>query len=301
MRVLFADDQMPEDDIADADIFDTIRLLHPEWNEGFVRAFEVMRRALRAVSEDNEITVARRLEDALSLVRSKEFDVAIIDLGWYGDDDVSEAEKSTAGWKISTVLDEVDQQNPQRAATAQIIFSARFDTHPELGERAASKGRLPFLKPYHERYTIPLESKIETDKSGDKIEAACQTLRATLSFIEHQRALATTPGRNLERNFNALLKTASDGIARAVKREKQWDFLTRLLLTLGILIVLAGVVSMFYVGVPEGAVTAAVGIIVGLIPRLMFGELHKTRAEIQTATKNLINLVKQAQALQESP
>jgi hypothetical protein len=300
MRVLFADDQIPDDDIPDEKIIDTVRLKYPKAQDGFIRAFEVMRRARRAVSDDNEVTVARRFEDALSLVRSQEFDVAIIDLGWYADHSVPEADRATAGWKIANALEQADQQHPQRPATAQIIYSARFDTHPELGERAASKGRLPFLKPYHERFTVPLESEVETEASGDKVQAACQSLRATLSFIERQRT-STSPQDNLERNFNVLLKTASDGVARAVEREKQWDFLTRVLLTMGILIVLAGVVSMFFIGVPQGAVTAAVGVIVGLIPRLMYGELHKARDEIQTATTNLSNLVKQAQALQDKP
>ncbi len=299
MRVLFADDQIPDDDIADEKIFDAIRQKYPRAQDGFIRAFEVMRRAQRAVSEDNEVTVARRFQDALSLVQSGEFDVAIIDLGWYADHSVPEPDRPTAGWKIAKSLEEADQQHPERAATAQIIYSARFDTHPELGERAANKGRLPFLKPYHERFTIPLESKVETASSGDKVEAACQSLRATLSFIDRQRAMATSPRDNLERNFNVLLKTASDGIERAVKRERQWDLLTRVLLSIAILIVLAGVVSTFFIGVPEGAVTAAVGIVVGLIPRLMYGELQKTRNEIQTATSNLSGLVKQAQALQD--
>jgi uncharacterized membrane protein len=56
-------------------------------------------------------------------------------------------------------------------------------------------------------------------------------------------------------------------------------------------------VSLFFLGVPQGAVTAAVGIVVGLIPRLMYGELHKTRDEIQAAMKNLSDLVSQAQGL----
>ena len=296
MRVLFADDQIPDDDIPDEKVFDTLKLKYPQAQDGFIRAFEVMRCAQRMVSEDNEVTVARRFDDALSLVRSQQFDVAIIDLGWYADHSVGKADQATAGWKIANALDEADRQHPQRLATAQIIYSARFDTHPEMAERAASKGRLPFLKPYHERFTIPLESGVGTEASGDKVQAACQSLRATLSFIERQRTSAS-PEDNLERNFNVLVKAASDGVARAVTREKQWDLLTRVLLSMAILIVLAGVVSTFFIGAPEGAVTAAVGIIVGLIPRLMYGELSKVRGEIQAAMKNLSKLVEQAQDL----
>lgn len=160
MRVLFADDQIPEDDIPDDKVVQTLRQKYPRpEDEGFVRAFEVMRRARRAVSEDNEVTVARTLEEALSVARTQDFDVAIIDLGWFADPAVGEADRATAGWKIANTLDEADRQHPDRPPTAQIIYSARFDTQPQLGEMAARKGKLPFLKPYKERFTIPLESQ----------------------------------------------------------------------------------------------------------------------------------------------
>ena len=301
MRVLFADDQIPDDDIPDDKIADAVRQEIPGAPEGFIRAFTVMRRARQAVSEDHDVTVARRLKDALSLVRTRDFDVAIIDLGWYADLSVREAERATAGWKIATALDEADQQHPQRPPTAQIIYSARFGTQPQLAERAASKGRLPFLKPYKDQFTIPLETQAGTKMSGDAVEAACQSLRATLSFVEHVRTSGTSLHDNAQRNLNVLLNTASDGVTRAAKRERQWDSLTRIMLALSIVIILTGIVSVFFLGVPEGAVTAAVGIVVGLIPRLMYGELHKARDEIQAATKNLSNLVDKAQALLGKP
>lgn len=297
MRVLFADDQIPDDTIPDEKVFQAIRQKYPKAQDGFIGAFEVMRRARRAVSEDNEVTVARRFQDALSLVRTREFDVAIIDLGWYADPSVRAADRKTAGWQIADALDEADWQHPQRAPTAKVIYSARFDSQPQLGEVAAKKGRLPFLKPYHERFTIPLESQERTAESEDKVEAACQSLRATLSFIEHVRGPGKSLRDNIDQDLSVLRKTATDGVARAVEREKRWDRLTRILVTIGILIVLTGVVSLFFFGVPEGAVTAAVGIVVGLIPRLMYGELHKAREEIQHATESLSNSVKQVQTL----
>lgn len=297
MRVLFADDQIPDDGIPDGKIADAVRQAIPAAREGFIEAFKVMRRARQAVGEDHDVTVASSIEEALRLVRTEDFDVAIIDLGWYADPAVPEAERAMAGWKIAAALDEADQRHPQRTPTAQIIYSARFGTQPQLAERAASRGRLPFLKPYKEQFTIPLESQAGMKKSEDRVEAACQSLRATLSFIEHVRTSGTSPQENVERNMTVLLQTASDGVSRAVDRERKWDSLTRILLALSIAIVLTGVVSLFFFGVPQGAVTAAVGIVVGLIPRLLYGELHKTRAEIQAATNNLSNLVEQAQAL----
>jgi hypothetical protein len=287
MRVLFADDQIPDEEIPDEDIFQAMRAVYPQAQEGFIRAFQVMRRAHRAVSEDNHVVVAHRFQDAMSLVQTQEFDVAIVDLGWYADKSIRESERAAAY-----------ERRPDQPPTAQIIYSARFDSQPQLGERAASRGKLPFLKPYHERFTIPLESREAVIESADKVEAACQSLRATLSFIEHVRGSEATPALALQRDLNVLRKAASDGLSRAVEREKRWDQLTRVLLTISIVIVLAGVVSLFFFGVPEGAVTAAVGVVVGLIPRLMFGELHKAREEIQGATDNVNALLIAAQRRQ---
>ena len=298
MRVLFADDQIPDDEIPDKDLYETIKKKYQTTDEDvrFIEAFKVMRRAKRAVSEDNKVTVARRFKDALSLVRNQDFDVAIIDLGWYADDSISETiERSQAGWVIADALDEADQQHPERSPTAQIIYSARFNSSPGLGEIAANKGRLPFLKPYEEQATISLKSRERTKEREDREAAACQSLRATLSFIGHLRASAASSQVN--RSLDLLLNEAEQGVKRAAKRESRWDFLTLILVSASIAIVLTGVIGLFFFGVPQGAVTAAVGIVVGLIPKLMYGELRETRKQIQTATENLTALVEQARTL----
>jgi len=298
MRVLFADDQIPDDKIADKDLYEAIKQKYRLTDEDieFIEAFKVMRRAKRAVSEDNKVTVARRFKDALSLVQDQNFDVAIIDLGWYEDDSVPKTiEPGQAGWAIADALGEADQHHPERPPTAQIIYSARFNESPELGEIAASKGRLPFLKPYDEQATIPLKSRQSTKERKDREDAACQSLRATLSFIGHLRASATSSQVN--RSLDLLLNEAEQGVQRAAKRENRWDSLTLILNSVSIAIVLTGVIGLFFFGVPAGAVTAAVGIVVGLIPKLMYGELGETRKQIQTATENLSALVEQARTL----
>lgn len=297
MRVLFADDQIPEDDIPDDRIGEAIRCRYPAAADGFIEAFKVMRRARRAVSEDNDVTVARSFKEAMSLVRNQDFDVAIIDLGWYADLALPEQDREFAGWKIADALDEADRLRPQRPPTAQIIYSARFGSRPELGEIAAGKARLPFPKPYEERFTIPLGSPAALSGQGTGEKAYHQTLRATLTFIGRWQASGTSLQDNVNRNVNLLLNTAARGVARAEARERQWNLLALILASAGALIVLAGVVSLFYLGVPQGAVTAAVGIVTGLVPRLMYGELHRASREIQTATKDLRTLVRQAQGL----
>lgn len=300
MRVLFADDQIPDDDIPDGKIFETIKKKFQltDQDDGFARAFEVMRHAKRAVSEGNDVVVARNFEEAMSLAKTQSFDAAIIDLGWYADESV--ADPATAGWKIGDALAEADHEHPDRPPTAQIVYSARFTDSPQLGEIAAKKLRLPMPKPYAERYTIPLGSLARTAKNDKAEDAACQSLRATLSFIEHVRASGTDRRADRMRTLDTLLSAATTGMTLARKREEQWNRLTQVVVTLSVLIVLAGVVSLFFLGVPQGAVTASVGIVTGLISKVMYTQLQKAQNEIHTAAKELSEFVTQAQALTSS-
>jgi CheY-like chemotaxis protein len=301
MRVLFADDQIPDDSIPDREIVQRMLERYGTKNAPFANAFVVMRRAKESVSEDHQITVARTHAEALTLASNQEFDAAIIDLGWAGDLSVPEQERRAAGWRIADAIEAADALSPDRIPTALIMYSARFGSHPDLAERAASKGRLPIAKPYEERATIPLDTLPREGEGKDRIDAACESLRATLSFIEQQRESRISLLDIQLKNLEVLRRTATEGVARAGKRAGQWDDLTRVFLSLSIVIVLAGVVGMLFLGVAQGSATAAVGIVVGLIPRLMYGELHKARAEIQLAYQNLITLTEQARSLSEGP
>jgi CheY-like chemotaxis protein len=301
MRVLFADDQIPDDSIPNQEVVQRILEIYHTDYVPFANAFVVMRRARESVSEDHQVTVARTHAEALTLAANQEFDAAIIDLGWWADQSVPEQERRTAGWRIADAIESADALNPDRIPTALIMYSARFGSHPDLAERAASKGRLPIAKPYEERATIPLDTLPEGGEGKDRVDAACESLRATLSFIEQQRESRMSLLDVQLKNLETLRRAATEGVERADKRAGQWDLMTRVLLSLSIVIVLAGVVGMLFLGVAQGSATAAVGIIVGLIPRLMYGELQKARAEIQLAYRNLIALTEQARSLSEGP
>lgn len=286
VRVLFADDQLPDEAIPSNQVFDSIRRRYPEAQEGFIRAFEVMRRARQAVAEDNSVAVANRFDKALEMIRSQAFDVVLIDLGWYADPSVPEVEQPTAGWHLAEAVDAEDELHPERPRTAQVIYSARFDSQPELAQKAAAKGRLPLVKPYAERWTLPLQDSTRMAQATDRVEASCQSLCAVLAFIERVRSQALA-GPDVDRDTRLRLKAVVDGIARANERERHWDRLTRWTLGLALLVMLSGVVSMFFFGLAEGVVTAAVGVVVGLIPRLLYGELSKVRQEIQRAEEKM--------------
>jgi hypothetical protein len=282
LRILFADDQIPDDEIPDDEIVTVVSKQYPDPSaKAYVRAFPLMRQVVQRVREGNEVTVARRFQEALDVVGKKQFDVAIIDLGWWGDDSVAREERANAGWKLADAIDRADALHPDRPATAQIVYSARFASHPELSIQAASKGKLPCFKPYGEQVSMPLPAVDEPEDLSRRTDAASQSLYAAVSFIEHLRAT------DAQRTVNRLWQTAQDGLLRANQRERQWDTMTRTLIIIGVVIIFAGIVASLFLGVPQGIVTTASGVVLTLIPRLTYGELKKTRDEIKAARRDV--------------
>jgi hypothetical protein len=283
LRVLMADDQIPDKDIPDNQVVAEYRRRYPgKNNEGFVAAFGIMRKLVHTMSDGFSVDVANHHSDALNLVQMKHFDVAIIDLGWWVDRESLDS-AMTAGWAIIDAIQRNDMEHPERRPTALIIYSARFETNADISEKAAQRGILPFYKPYGERHSIPLgddEVPKKAPSRADQELAASKSLRAVVSFIEHLR------GSSGSGQAERLLQAAHAGLRSAETRDKKWDRLTRVLMTLGILIIFAGVVALFLGQVQEGVVTAASGAVIALISKLLFGQLGKARAEMREAQRN---------------
>jgi hypothetical protein len=143
-RILFADDQIPDKDIADGNIKAEIQRKHPSWPEAFIGGFPAMRQALKTLKDAGytSITVSRTASDAMSLAREKEFDLAIIDLRWEPDESLSRDDSDAYGWKICDEIDKADKKK-NRKSTPQIIYSSRVAEESSIGLQAASKGKLP--------------------------------------------------------------------------------------------------------------------------------------------------------------
>ena len=278
LRVLIADDQIPDDDIPDGDVLTHARERYPQASDGFIQAFGVMREAVNILRDGCNVTVAWRFGRALDLIQSERFDVAIIDLGWAGDAEVPRRDERTAGWKLIDALRDADARHPDRQPTAQIIYSSRFEIHPNLGQEAAEKGILPFYKPYGERHSLPLGDDPEKSLSRqERVRVASESLRAVVKFIEHLRT------RDVER----LLQSAHEGIIRANKDQHDWHRLALFTVAAGVLIVLVGVVVSLFGHVSEGTVSVLSGVVVSLIPKLVYGRLDRANAEIKHARYEL--------------
>jgi hypothetical protein len=164
LRILFADDQIPNDNIHDEDIEKTLKQEHPQWSEGFLNAFVAMRQSVRTLRNAGyDVTLARTVKDALDFAKSTHFDIAIVDLGWFADESLSRVEQEYKGWEICAAIDEADKLS-QSQPTPQIIYSNRFVEDAAISMQAADRGKLPVYKNYK--------------------AATHESLRASVKFIE---------------------------------------------------------------------------------------------------------------------
>lgn len=164
LRVLFADDQIPAEDIPDIDIITVLKKKYPTAPPGFINAFLPVRHAVKTLRDGYyDVTVARTYEEAINYIKINHFDIAIVDLRWDADEKVPESQSDNMGWAICDAIEEADK-GTKLPPTFQIVYSSRFQSEPHLAIRAAQESKLPVFKSYN--------------------EAGSQALLATVNFIE---------------------------------------------------------------------------------------------------------------------
>jgi hypothetical protein len=100
-RVLMADDQIPNEDIPDSRVITEYRRQYPgKSNKGLAAAFVVMRRLVHTMREGFSVDIANHHADVLNLVQTRQYDVAIVDLGWWVDRESLGTSCMTAGWSM---------------------------------------------------------------------------------------------------------------------------------------------------------------------------------------------------------
>lgn len=282
--ILFADDQIPEDQIADQDIREVIAQRYPEAQQGFILAFEKMRGIVKALRERNySVTVASTYKKAMELATDRHFDIAIIDLGWFGDHSLESSVRDTAGWDISNRIEQADKKLSPHQPTARIIYSSRFASSPEISEKASRLGILPFFKVYSERDSYPIatdkKSPAVQQRSADRDAANKNSLAAAVGFIEHLIRARTV-------EMDAALKILGD----AETNEKRWEFITISCIVISVTLVAVSVLSVVLFNKPVTIVTAISGAITALIPKLFYDQLKASRNQINAAMERVMKL-----------
>jgi CheY-like chemotaxis protein len=145
LHIFVADDQIPPSNVSEREFRESILAKYGPEAKPFLDQCVFMGEIVQALRDSGyRVTVARTYSDAVKEISHGEFDLAIIDLGWFMDSSLPKEERPAAGWSLCQQLDDKDEQRGKR--TPQILFSSRFPKEPELSREAARRRKLPLFK-----------------------------------------------------------------------------------------------------------------------------------------------------------
>jgi len=156
IRVLFADDQWPYDqteqnaDVKDAilkEISDKLRAANKDPELAFSNDFAWFQGLRQHLNERFEVVPARTFADAkAALLERNKFDIAVIDLSWYGDAHLPSGQRENAGLKLLDFLQ--DQNDKDQGYKPILAFSQNFEKDLQLMSLVLEKGAFPVPKMY---------------------------------------------------------------------------------------------------------------------------------------------------------
>lgn len=265
-KIFFADDQIPEDDIPDYKIIETLKERYPRYatQNDYLEGYLVLRKAVNALrASDCKVEIATTYDDAISKANERDYDIAIVDLGWDNLRTLPEKERDFAGWDISEALENRDKKLGKKP-TPQIIFSNKFAKDEAASSRAAQELKLPLYKTYN--------------------EAGSQALRAAVEFI---RAQLNQPDPFLER----LKQKYERFIDVDFIQQQRWFLFTAVFVGVSLILLLIGLSAALFGMISIGVVTSASSIITGAISLLLFTRLDKTQKDLKASRAELVELI----------
>jgi CheY-like chemotaxis protein len=276
LNILVADDQIPPTDIPENKFRESV--LNQFGDTPQVRAFLEQCMFMGKIVESlrdygHSVTTARTYQDAQKKISQGEFDLAIVDLGWYMDSSLSEQDKPVAGWSLCKQLDDKDQQSGKR--TPQILFSSRFPEHPELSDRAARSQKLPLFK----------EATVNVRNS---LLAAVGFLEATL---EAQRSVNPADTSYFVRELQNI---ALSLFKEPMRDYRRWAVLTLICVGTSLLLLVVGVGLAFTKRLPVGTLSAIVSLITGTISGLLYKRLNSAQRALENLRHDVLKQVKDA-------
>ncbi len=152
LRVLFADDEIPYGDRRDATRRDEIIAHDPSVDDAaYARVTREMRSAVIALeSAGYDVIVARTISESLALIDTGDFEVAIIDLGWWGDGEIDVDRRPAAGWQLIRRMDAIAEKR-SRPRPPTIMYSMRYLDDKTLAMEAVNGRHIATSEELHGR------------------------------------------------------------------------------------------------------------------------------------------------------
>jgi CheY-like chemotaxis protein len=275
LHILVADDQIPPGDVPEQDFRNRIlgQFGDNPHTRGFVEQCAFMGETVQALRDSGyRVTAVRTYNDARKEISRGDFDLAIIDLGWYMDDSIPEQDRPAAGWSLCEQLDAKDERTGKK--TPQILFSSRFPSEPELSREAARRQKLPIFK--------------------EATAVVRNSLMAAVGFVEATLSARRSAGATGSSHFEQELQNIALSLFKEPLREhRRWAFLTLLFVGFSLALLAAGVV-LVYAGAAEVAtLTSVTSLVSGTISSLLYRRLGSSQRALQNLRSDVL---KQLQA-----
>jgi len=261
LKVLFADDQIPPDEIPDNGIDKWVQEEYANRDEKFKRGFGETRKTVECLRVGGyHVTTARTLKEAQNLIQESHFDIAIIDLGWSADKSIPESQWEHKGWDIGDWIEKADTRN--QCKTRQIIHSYKFHNNAALSQEAARRGILPI------------------GKSHD--EAGRQFLLAAIHFIASDLSVSSSRDQFAQEAANELLKMMIASLNEPLRQYKMWFLVTVCLVSLSVLVLIAAIAAVAIWRLVEiSALTSISSIMINIVTVLLYRQLQRVQKEVK--------------------
>lgn len=142
MKVLIADDHIPDENIPDNGIKQYLKQRYPSNKDSeLMERVDFMRSMVKRLRASGfDIQICNRVSHVKGLIQNNKYDAAIVDLGWYADHKVLKSERPDKGWDIINTIREKSPSLPI------VMYSHRLYEDVAIPLRAADAGVLPVYK-----------------------------------------------------------------------------------------------------------------------------------------------------------
>jgi hypothetical protein len=262
LHIFVADDQIPPSDVPEREFRENLLAKYgdTQQNRGFAKQCQFMREIVKGLRDSGyQVTAASTYRDAEKEISEGEFDLAIIDLGWYMDFSLREDERGSAGWSLCDLLDDKDKRTGK--LTPQILFSSRFPKEPELSQKAAQRQKLPMFKE-------------PTETVRNSLMAAVGFVEATLSA---QRSAGSTDSGYFVHQLQSI---ALSLFKEPLQNYRRWSFLTLFFVAISLALLVAGVVHAYVQKQPVDYVSSFSSLLSSAISALLFKQARSAQAAL---------------------
>ncbi|MBA3572164.1 MAG: hypothetical protein H0W34_09370 [Pyrinomonadaceae bacterium] len=274
LHIFIADDQIPPSKLPEQEFR---KRLFAEYgdnaqNRRFFEQCVFMGEIVQGLRDSGyRVTVAHTYADAVKEISRGEFDLAIIDLGWFMDFSIPEKERPAAGWSLCQHLDEKDERSGKR--TPQILFSSRFPDEPELSREAARRQKLPIFKE-------------ATDTVRNSLMAAVGFVDATLTA---QRSASSTRSEHFDYELQNI---ALSHFKEPLQDYRRWTFLTLTFVAISLALLVAGVALAYTHTLQVATLSSVTSLVSGTISALLYKHLGSAQAAVENAQREVLEQLK---------